>query len=155
MAKSLKYFMRDNTQDEVITVKGPETIKDENGNVIDLEIRILSQDEIQTINDNYRRRTVATDKRGNPLAYNGEVLWKTERDSARATRHIIVEALKYPDLKDKQLMDYYKCVDVTQMPLLVFRRADEYAYVMRVVLTALGLIDGDNNEEDTIEEAKN
>lgn len=154
MDKNLKYFMRDFTKDEIVKVAGPESIKDENGNVIELEIRILSQEEIQRINDGYRKRSVATDKRGNPLAYNGEVLWKTEKDSARATRHIIAEALVYPNLKDKELMDYYKCVDITQMPLLVFRRADEYAHVVRVVMTTLGLIDGEKDEE-IIDEAKN
>ena len=154
MDKNLKYFMRDFTKDEIVKVAGPESIKDENGNVIELEIRILSQEEIQRINDGYHKRSVATDKRGNPLAYNGEVLWKTEKDSARATRHIIAEALVYPNLKDKELMDYYKCVDITQMPLLVFRRADKYAHVVRVVMTTLGLIDGEKDEE-IIDEAKN
>ena len=151
--KNLKYFMRD-TKDEIITVPGPETFKDENGKVIDLEIKVLSQAEIQKINNNYRKRSVATDKKGNPLAYGGEVLWKTEKDSARATRHMIVEALQYPDLKDKELMDFYKCVDVTEMPLLVFSRSDEYAHVTRAVMTALGLIE-DVSDEDTVDEAKN
>lgn len=151
--KNLKYFMRDN-KDEVVTVAGPDTIKDENGNVIQLEIKVLSQAEIQRINNNYRKRTVATDKKGNPLAYNGEVLWKTEKDSAKATRHMIVEALQYPNLKDKELTDYYKCVDVTDMPLLVFSRPDEYSHVVRAVMTALGLIDAVSDEE-TVEEAKN
>ena len=151
--KNLKYFMRDK-KDEVVTVAGPDTIKDENGNVIQLEIKVLSQAEIQKINNNYRKRTIATDKKGNPLAYNGEVLWKTEKDSAKATRHMIVEALQYPNLKDKELMDYYKCVDVTDMPLLVFSRPDEYAHVTRAVMTALGLID-EVSDEETVDEAKN
>lgn len=106
------------------------------------------------INDNYRKRSVATDKKGNPLAYAGEVLWKVEKDSARASRHMIVEALQYPNLKDKELMDFYHCVDVTDMPLLVFPRADEYAYVTKAVMTALGLMDDISNEE-TVNEAKN
>lgn len=151
--KNLKYFMRD-IKDEVVTIDGPETFKDENGEVIQLEIKVLSQSEIQRINNNYRKRAIATDKKGNPLAYNGEVLWKTEKDSAKATRHIIVEALQYPDLKDKELMKFYNCVDVTEMPLLVFSRPDEYAHVTRAVMTALGLIDNVSDEE-TVNEAKN
>ena len=151
--KNLKYFMRD-TKDEIVTVPGPETFKDENGKVIDLEIKVLGQAEIQRINDNYRKRSIATDKKGNPLAYAGDVLWKTEKDSAKASRHIIVEALQYPNLKDKELMDFYHCVDVTDMPLLVFSRADEYAHVSKAVMTALGLMDGVSNEE-TVNEAKN
>lgn len=151
--KNLKYFMRD-TKDEVITVDGPETFKDEEGNVIQLEIKVLSQTEIQRINNNYRKRTIATDKKGNPLAYNGEVLWKTEKDSAKATRHMIVEALQYPNLKDPELMKFYNCVDITEMPLLVFSRPDEYTHVTRAVMTALGLLE-DISDEETVEEAKN
>lgn len=151
--KNLKYFMRDNAS-EVVTVAGPETFKDENGNVINLEIKVLTQAEIQRINQNYHKKSIATDKKGNPLAYNGSVLWKEEKDSAKASRHIIVEALQFPDLKDKELMDFYHCVDVTEMPLLVFSRPDEYAHVARVVMTALGLIDGVSDEE-TVDEAKN
>lgn len=153
MTKNLKYFMRDNTP-EIVTVPGPDSFKDEAGNVLDLEIKVLSQAEIQRINENYRKKTIATDKKGNPLAYNGEVLWKTEKDSARATRHLIVEALQFPDLKDKELMQFYNCVDVTEMPLLVFARADEFAHVTRAVMTALGLMDGVADDE-VVEEAKN
>lgn len=151
--KNLKYFMRE-AQDEIVTVPGPETFKDEDGNVLDLEIRVLSQNEIQKINKNYRKRSIATDKKGNPLAYGGEVLWKTEKDSDKATRHLIVEALQFPDLKDKELMAFYKCVDVTEMPLLVFSRADEYAHVTKAVLTALGMMDAEPDSE-VVEEAKN
>ena len=35
------------------------------------------------------------------------MVFKTEKDSVKATRHIIVEALVYPDLKDPELMKYY------------------------------------------------
>lgn len=151
--KNLKYFMRENTQ-ETVTVPGPDSFRDENGNVIDFEIKVLSQAEIQKINDSYRRRTIATDKRGNPLAYNGEVLWKTERDTARAARHMVVEALVYPNLKDPELMKFYNCVDVTDMPLLVFPRSDEYQHVMKIITSALGL-GGTEGDEETLEEAKN
>ncbi len=151
--KNLKYFMRDRA-DEIVTVAGPDTFKDENGDVINLEIKVLSQSDIQRINENYHKKSIATDKRGNPLAYNGTVLWKEEKDSARASRHLIAEALQYPNLKDKELMEFYHCTDITEMPRLVFSRPDEYAHVARVVMTALGLMD-EISDEETIEEAKN
>lgn len=151
--KNLRYFMRE-AQDEIVTVPGPDSFRDDDGNVLDLEIRLLSQAEIQRINNNYRRRSIATDKKGNPLAYAGEVLWKTEKDTAKASRHMIVEALQFPDLHDKELMEYYQCVDVTEMPLLVFSRPDEYAHVSKAVMTALGLMDSEPDSE-VIKEAKN
>lgn len=153
MKKDLKYFMR-STEPEVVTAPGPESFKDENGNVIQFEIKVLSQEEINRINEAYRKRSMATDKKGNPLIALGEVVWKTEKDSARASRHLIVEALQYPNLKDKELMDYYGCVDVTDMPLKVFPRADEYQHVSRIVMQALGLASAVNDDEE-LEAAKN
>ena len=152
MAKrDLKYFMRE-PEEQIITVPGPDTFTDENGNVLDLEIRVLSNAEIQKINNNYRN--IATDKKGQPYIANGEVVFKTEKDSAKAARHIIAEALVFPDLKDKGLMEFYHCSDITEMPELVFSRADEYAHVTRAVFTALGLIDGVPDDE-VIGEVKN
>ena len=154
MAKrDLKYFMRER-EEQIISVPGPETFTDENGNVLDLEIRVLSNTEIQKINNNYRKRSIATDKKGQPYIANGEVVFKTEKDSAKAARHIIAEALAFPDLKDKGLMEFYHCSDITEMPELVFSRADEYAHVTRAVFTALGLIDGVPDDE-VIGEVKN
>lgn len=151
--KDLKYFMR-STEPEVVTAPGPESFKDEDGNVIQFEIKVLTQSEINQINDNYRKRSMATDKKGNPLIAMGEVVWKTEKDSARASRHMIVEALQYPNLKDPELMKHYNCVDVTEMPLLVFSKADEYQHVSRIVMQALGLASTVNDDED-MKDAKN
>ncbi len=146
MKKDLKYFMHAK-QPEVVTVPGPSSFKDEEGNVIELEVKVLSQSDIQRINDSYRTRKIATDKRGNPIVVNGEVVWQTERDSSRAARHIIVEALQYPDLKDQELMKYYNCVDVTDMPLHVFPKTDDYQQVMEIVMKVLGITPTDEEEE--------
>lgn len=153
MAKDLKYFMRE-IKDEIITAVGPDTIKDENGKPIMLEIKALSNSTIQKINDGYRKRSVALDKKGNPYIAMGEVVFKTERDNAKAARHIIVEALVYPNLKDEKLMEFYKCHDITEMPMLVFPRADEFAHISKIVMSALGL-GGDETEDEVIEAAKN
>lgn len=157
--KDLKYFMREH-KEEIVTAPGPESFKDENGNVIELEIKVLDQATITKINNNYRKRSIALDRKGNPFISNGEVVFKTEKDADRATRHIIAEALAYPNLKDPQLMEFYQCNDITEMPLLVFSKSDEYLHIIRVVFAALGL--GDYNEdtaeeksESDVEEAKN
>jgi len=151
--KDLKYFMR-NTQTEIVTAPGPSSFKDENGKVIQFEIKVLSQEQINKINDAYRRKSMATDKKGNPLIAMGEVVWKTEKDSEKSVRHMIVEALQYPDLKNKELMDYYGCVDITDMPLKVFSKSNEYQHVLRIVMQALGL-SNEINDDDEIKAAKN
>lgn len=151
--KDLKYFMR-NTEPEIVTAPGPSSFKDENGKVIQFEIKVLSQEQINKINDAYRRKSMATDKKGNPLIAMGEVVWKTEKDTEKSVRHMIVEALQYPNLKSKELMDYYGCVDITDMPLKVFSKSNEYQHVLRIVMQALGMASEINDEEE-LEAAKN
>lgn len=156
--KDLKYFMREH-KEEIVTVAGPSTIKDEDGNVINLEVKVLDQATITKINDNYRKRSIATDKKGNPIIYNGEVVWKTEKDTARATRHILAEALVFPNLKDESLMEYYGCHDITEMPLKVFPTAEEFDHVIRIVFAALGIgsfeAEAEEKGESEVEDAKN
>ena len=125
MSKNLKYFMREAAEvEKVVTVPAPESFKDENGKVIQLEVKVLSSERIRAINEGYHTHTVALDKKGNPYINGGNVVFRDERDNAKATRHILVEALQYPKLDDPELMKYYNCVDITQMPEKVFSRAD-------------------------------
>jgi hypothetical protein len=158
MKRDLRAFMRESAKtEEVVTVPGPETIKDENGETAMLEIRVLSAATIQKITDNYKKRRVATDKKGQPYIQNGEVVFQTEKDNVRASQHLLVEALVYPDLKNPDLMAFYECHDITEMPMKVFPRSDEYAHVNRAVMLALGIVDGPTQEEkdEAFEAAKN
>ena len=153
--KNLRYFMREN-KTEVVTAPGPESFKDENGEVIQFEIKKLTIEEIDKITEGYKRRSKAYDKRGKAIISDGEVAWETTNDGKRATRHLIVEALQYPDLKNKELMDFYGCVDKTDMPLKVFPNADEYLHVVNIVMDALGMGNGSSAKDSKeIEEAKN
>ncbi len=157
--KSLKYFMRPEAKEEqIVTAPGPETIKGEDGKPITLEIRVLHNDSIRKINESYRTRRMATDKKGNPIVANGEVVYRVEKDSARAARHIIAEALVYPNLKDKELQEFFNCYDMVEMVDKVFPSADEYNHVSRVVLDALGLgpaIEVEDDDDKEIADAKN
>lgn len=148
MKKNLNYFMRPEAKEEkTVFAPGPDSIVGEDGNPLLFEIRVLTNRRIRDINDAYRTRTMAVDSRGNPLVSNGEVVWKVEKDNAKASRHMIAEALVYPDLKSTELMEFYACHDITDMPDLVFPTTDEYAHVSRVVMAALGL--GPANEKET------
>ena len=89
MKKDLKYFMRD-LKPEIVTAPGPNSFKDEDGNVILFEIKVLTQEEINKINDGYRRRSMATDKKGNPLISMGEVVWKSKMQ-----RHLAILLQKH------------------------------------------------------------
>ena len=156
--RSLKAFMRESAKvEEIIQAPGPESIKDEDGKPIMLEIKKLSNATVQGINEKYRTRKIAADKNGNPYIINGEVAFEVDRDNTKASRHIMVEALVHPNLKDPELMKFFECVDVTEMPMKVFPTADEYSCVSKAVMAALGL-SGEPTKEDTdkaLSEAKN
>ena len=158
--KNLKYFMRPEAKvEQIITAPGPETIKGEDGKPITLEIKVLHNEHIRRINDAYRTRSMATDKKGNPIIANGEVVYRTEKDAVRATRHIIAEALVYPDLHDKELQEFFECYDIVDMVDKVFPSAEEFSHVTQVVMAALGLVPtvGADGEDDNklIGDAKN
>ena len=154
--KSLSYFMREE-KEEIISVPAPEGFVDEDGNALMLEVRVLTNARIQEIFANYRKRSIATNSKGVPYlsANNNEVIFKTERDNPRAVRHIIAEALVYPDLRDKELMGFYKCNDITEMPSKVFPRTDEFNHVNRMVMKVLGVGDDAAPDDELMDEAKN
>ena len=57
MSKNLKYFMREAAEvEKVVTVPAPESFKDENGKVIQLEVKVLSSERIRAINRSEERR---------------------------------------------------------------------------------------------------
>lgn len=154
--KSLAYFMRETAKkQEVVEVPGIDSIRDEKGHSIPFKIKILTKKEIDDIYDKYRTRTLLTDKKGNPIFNRGQAVFDTNTDSNRALRRIIVEALVYPNLKDKELMDYFECPSFDDMPLKVFPSAKEYEQVANIVLSTLGIIEEESENEDEVSEAKN
>lgn len=155
--KSLKYFMREEAKEEkIFTVPGPDTIKDEKGNVVELKIRQLHNDKIVEINSMYRTRTPLKDRKGNYVVQGGQAVFTIENDVAKINRRLIVEALAYPNLKDEELMKFFGCLEVTDMPLKVFPTNEEYGYVQKKVFEILGIAESiEDNTKNEIEDAKN
>lgn len=151
---NIKYFLK-NHDDEIITIPAPASFTDEEGNVVQMQVKILSQERIQEIRNMYKKRAIATDGKGNPLIANGEVVWKTENDPTKAFHHIVAEAIVYPNLTDQELMEFYKCFDITQIILKVFHKTEDYNYVTKAVLTALGLLPEIEDQNEEVDKAKN
>ena len=151
----LSYFMRPELkQDVVMEVPGVETFKDEEGNTIPFKIKRLSTSEQNKIRGMYRTRKMATDKNGKPIISNSnEVVFIEKYDGDRAVDRIIVEAFVEPDLKNKELMDFYGVYDVEDMPKIIFSKTEDYNYVVRSVMKILGLWEKSDGE--IIEEVKN
>lgn len=154
--KSLSYFMRETAREqEIIEVPGIESIKDEEGNVVPFKVRILTKKQIDDIYDKCRTRTLLYDKKGKPVINRGQAVFDVKTDNNKALQRIIVEALVYPDLKDKDLMEYFNCYEFAEMPLKVFPNQKEYDQVTNIVFSALGILDDDGDGEDEVQEAKN
>ncbi len=155
--RTLSYFMRETAKkQEIVEVPGIESIKDENGHVVPFKIKMLTKKEIDDIYDKYRTRTMLCDKKGKPIFNRGQAVFDINTDSNRALRRIIVEALVYPDLHNKELMEFFDCYDFSEMPLKVFPNPKEYDQVANIVLSALGILEEENDDSDTeVQEAKN
>lgn len=154
MANKFKAFMLEELKkDEIITFPGVETFKDETGKPIDFQIRKMGVDEIQKIRSSYRSKKVATDKKGKPLIAGNSVVYAEDYNAEKAGAHIMVEAFVVPDMHDKDLMEFYGCVDVTDMPNKLFKRYEDYQYANQCVLQALDMID--KPEEEQMEDIKN
>lgn len=155
--RTLAYFMRETAKkQEIVEVPGIESIKDENGQVVPFKIKMLTKKEIDDIYDKYRTRTMLCDKKGKPVFNRGQAVFDINTDSNRALRRIMVEALVYPDLHNKELMDFFDCYDFSEMPLKVFPNPKEYDKVANIVLSALGILEEENEDsESEVQEAKN
>lgn len=153
--KTLSYFMREDLKkEEIFDIKGPATIKDENGETVVLKIKRLSNQRITEIYDAYKTQTIAMDKKTKkPYVVDGKVVVEEKKDYGKAMRRIVVESLVYPNCRDKELMAYYGCVDVTDMPLKMFTPR-EYQEVVDKVNKVLG-IGTDDEEDEDLEAAKN
>ena len=61
--KNLKYFMRPEAKEErIIEIPGPDTIRDEKGEVVKLQVRQLHNDKILEIHSMYKTKAPLKDK---------------------------------------------------------------------------------------------
>lgn len=152
----LKYFMRpENKEEEIVEIPGVASIADEKGNPIPYKVKVLSQTEITEINNRYKKRKLCCDKKGKPYTNGNMAIYQEETDAARALRHIMVEAIVDPNLKDKKLMDFYKISDITDLPTKIWSNTRDFNEVQNQVLTAIGILGNADEDVDEVEEAKN
>ncbi len=153
----LKYFMREELkEDEVVEVEGVSTFKDNNGNIIPFKIKRLGIDKINELRKKYSINKVLADDKGKRiLDKSGKPIIEKEIDDTRLTNRMIVEALVFPDLKDKELMKFYGCFDIDDMPFKVFKRSKDYQYIASEVLKVLGIGEEEPSDDELINQAKN
>lgn len=157
MSVSMKFFMREEfRKEEILEIPGLETFCDEEGKPIPLQIKVLGVEEINKIRKNYTTTKIVIDDKGKRVFdKGGKPLMATECDNISATNRMMVESLLVPNLKDPELMEFYGCKDVVEMPMKVFKRPKDYTYVSRQITIANGIDDDLMSDDELVEEAKN
>lgn len=157
MNKSLSYFMKGKIHAEEIVVRPmPDSYTDENGKVLDMEIRTIPRKELLKIERMYKTRKTVFDKSGRPLLDNGTVVYEEMDDVDKRLNAIITEALVYPNLKDPELMASHGCVAYDEMVDCIFPTMADFKHVLDSVLEVVGLKKGtESTAEQEIEDAKN
>lgn len=149
-----KSFMLDSLKSgsEVLTFKGVDTFKDENGVPIPLKFKQISRTAVEEIRKNYTTKTPAIGKDGRYIISNGNIINDVEVDYAGYTDALITETMIYPNLKDKELLEFYGVYAGTELLHKLFKGKD-FDYVDRCSAQAAGLINLDENE--LVKELKN
>lgn len=155
MANSIRAFMRNKAkEEEIVKVLAPKSFLDEKGERAVLEIKRLSTNHVNKVYSAYHHPIVAKDENGNIIVRNGKVVKDVFVDEEANINRLIVDALVFPDLHNKELMDFYGCSDVMDMPHAVFASTKEYRYVSDIVLKLAGTLSGEECK-DIINKAKN
>lgn len=157
--RKLSYFMRAEVKkEEIVNVPGPASIKDENGEPVVFQIKKINMERVNEIFAAYRKSEVYMDKKKKqPFVVNGKAVMIETNDTNKAFRHLMTEALVFPDMHDKELMEFFDCVDVTDMPLKMFT-GEEYKEVAELINKVLGISDENSDDEDNeadLDDAKN
>ncbi len=153
----MKFFMREEfRKEEILEIPGLNTFCDDKGEPIPLKIKVLGVDEINKIRKNYTTTKIVIDDKGKRVFdKSGKPLMATECDNMAATNRMIVESLLVPNLKDPEMMAFYDCKDVVEMPMKVFKKPKDYTYVSKQITIANGIDDEDMSDDELVEEAKN
>lgn len=153
--KNLRYFMR-KPEEETVTVPAPESFVDEDGERLEMKLRILPVDETTKIMNSFKTKRIAVDKKGRPYnTASNEVIYKTDNDGIKAFNLLVAESLVSPSLKDEELRKFYNCYDDADMVFKVFSTAKDYEYISKVIMDLYGMNREADDSEDLVEEAKN
>lgn len=152
---SIKAFMRNKAkEEEVVDILAPESFVDENGERVVMKVKRLSTKHVNDVYSDYNYPVTAKDEKGNFIVQNGRVVKDFYSDPEGQINRLMVDALVFPDLHDPELMKFYNCVDVMDMPHAVFASKNEYEYVRDAVLSLASTLSGEESDY-IVKEAKN
>ena len=150
---SIQAFMRPELKEDIIVeVPGIQTFCDENGKPIPFKIRALTTADITMIRKGVRKRKVAKNEKGKPIFQNGVLQYSEEYDNNAMSNEMIAKALVFPDLHDPKLLEYYGVNSAVDLVPRLFRRLDDYSYIVDQIQEVSGISD---DGDEIIDEAKN
>lgn len=150
---NLRFFMREELKQDVITeIPGVKTFCDENGQPMPMKVRSIGSDELLSLRDACKTRRMVKDAKGRPLLVNGQVQYSEEYDSSMVSDALIAAALVFPDLHDKQLLEFYGEQEATKLVRKLFRRVEDYNYISEKVSELSGL---QAETQEIVDEIKN
>lgn len=139
-------------KDEIITFKGVDTFKDEEGNPLPIQFRKMDRKEYRRLMKEYITKTPALNSKGDYIISGGKLVYDEELDSEALTDAVIAKTMVSPNLYDKDLMKYYGVYSATDLLNVMFK-GEDYAYVDRCCAQACGFTKLD--EKEVISELKN
>ena len=150
---SIKAFMRPELKEEtIVTIPGVKTFSDENGKPIDLQIRVITTNDLTRIRKACHTRKPAKDNKGKYIFQNGQMQYDDQYDGNAMNDQMIAQSLVFPNLHDAELLKYYECNDAVELVHKLFAKLEDYTYLTEKIQEVSGIgRDGD----EIIEEAKN
>lgn len=150
---SIQAFMRPELKENpIVEIPGIDTFKDENGVPIPFKIRMITTSDLERIRKGCKVRRIAKDTKGKPIFNGGVVQYSEEYDGNAMGKHMIEEAMVFPDLHDKELLAYYEVNTAVELIDKLFRKLDDFTYVLNKIQEISGISD---DGDEIIEEAKN
>ena len=150
---SIQAFMRPELkEDTIIEIPGIKTFSDDKGNPIPFKIRAITTADLTRIRKACHKRRPAKDAKGKLIFQNGQLQYDDQYDGNEMSDQMIVQALIFPDLHSKELLEFYGVDDSIELVHKLFSKLDDYTYLIEQIQQASGISsDGD----EIIEEAKN
>lgn len=150
---SIQAFMRPELKEEtIVEIPGIQTFTDEKGEPIPFKIRMITTADLTRIRKGCHVRKIAKDAKGKPIFQNGQIQYDDQYDGNAMNDQMIVQALVFPDLHNKELLDFYGVLDSVELVHKLFRKLDDYTYITEKIQEISGITsDGD----EVIEDAKN
>jgi hypothetical protein len=134
-----KAFLKQNKEvKENIKIAASESFKDENGNIVEWEIRPLKTKEADYI----RNECTSINQKGK----------KVDVDNAKFNRMIAAKCTVFPNLNDKELQDSYGVMSGDQLIVEMLDNDGEYQAYCQKILEISGY---NKTDSQLVEEAKN